>query len=566
MRTTPVPMLSLSRGTAIPLAAAATLRGKMRAPSLLLGITLRATVRAAIFASLALAPAPVLMAQAQTAASLPMAAAVTMLLNADPAATRAHWGISIVDAASGASLYALNDSQFFLPASNAKLFTTSAALALLGPGYTLGTQVLAEGTVDAQGTLHGNLRLVGGADPTLSGRAYPYTGRTERPNPPLGALDALAAQVRAFGIRAVTGSVVADDTLFPDERYGRGWAWDDLQWEYGAPISALPVNDDVRYLTVTPDAAAGQPVTTSWQPDLPGLPTGLTITATTAAPGTKPALGIAHAVNGDGLRVYGTLPAGGAPVHLAMALDDPAMFAAQAFRAALLAADVSVPGGVGVSHRAPDDTAAFGTETHEPVVLHALLAGATSLPAQPAEVASRPVASRQSIPLSDIVTVTNKVSQNLHAELLLRLLGRAEGSDGSSAQGARVVRAFATQAGVLPEDFLLYDGSGLSMDDLVTPRALTTLLRYSTTQSWGAVLRASLPVSGVDGTLAGRFPALRGRLQAKTGTLGQVDTLSGFLTADSGRLLVVSVLANNHPGPGARASLDAIVEAAAHAF
>ena len=163
--------------------------------------------------------------------------------------------------------------------------------------------------------------------------------------------------------------------------------------------------------------------------------------------------------------------------------------------------------------------------------------------------------------------MVNKVSQNLHAELLLRLLGRAEGADGSFAQGARVVRAWATaQAGIPPDDFLLYDGSGLSTKDLVTPRAFTTLLRYGMTQPWGPILRNSLPIAGIDGSLSARLPALRGRVQAKTGTLGEVDALSGFLTANSGRLVVFSILCNDHPGPGARATIDALLTAAAQSF
>ncbi len=494
----------------------------------------------------------------------PMAAVAEALLTTQ-AELRTHWGVSVVDAATGAVLYARRDGELFEPASNAKLFTTAAALALLAPTYTLGTRVTAEGTVDAAGTLHGDLRLTGGADPTLSGRVYPYAGKTERPNPPLAALDTLAAQVLAGGVRSVDGPVIADDTLFPDERYGAGWSWDDLQWEYGAAISALPVNDDVRYLTVAPGAAAGQPVAASWLPEVPGLESGLEITAVTSSAGAMPTLGVARMPGGSILRVYGSLPIGGAPVHLALALDDPARFAGQAFRAALMRAGVSVMGDASVEHRAPSETQSFAAQTHAPVVLRTLPAGSTSL--QSATGAGRIVATRTSPPLSDIVTVTNKVSQNLHAELLLRLLGRAEGADGSSAQGARVVRAFATtQARVLPDDFLLYDGSGLSTKDQVTPRALTTLLRYSVTQSWGALLRSSLPVAGVDGTIAGRSPTLRGRVQAKTGTLGEVDALSGFLTADSGRLLVFSILCNDHPGPGARGVIDALVQAAAQNF
>jgi len=506
--------------------------------------------------------------QTPPASRMAMAAAADALLTT-PAELRTHWGVSIVDAASGTVLYARHDGELFEPASNAKLFTTAAALALLGPAYTMGTRVVAEGTIDAAGTLHGDLRLVGGADPTLSGRVYPYAGKTERPNPPLAALDTLAMQVLASGVRSVDGPVIADDTLFPDERYGAGWGWDDLQWEYGAAISALPVNDNVRYLAVAPGAVAGQPLAASWLPEVPGMGSGLLVTAATSAAGSVPALGIARTPEGGSLRVYGTLPAGGAPVHLAMALDDPARFAGQAFRAALLQAGVTVAGGASVEHRASVETQSFTTQTHAAVVLRTLPAGSASLqPAAGSAAGSRRiVAARSSPPLSDIVIVTAKVSQNLHAELLLRLLGRAEGADGSSAQGARVVRAFATvQAGVLPDDFLLYDGSGLSTKDQVTPRALTTLLRGSMAQPWGTLLRSSLPIAGVDGTLAGRLPALRGRVQAKTGTLGEVDALSGFLTADSGRLLVFSILCNDHPGMGAREVIDALVLAMARNF
>ena len=484
-------------------------------------------------------------------------------LLAQPAAARAHWGISVVDAATGAVLYAKNDTGLFQPASNAKLFTTSAALALLGPTYTMSTRVLAEGTVDAGGTLHGDLRLVGGGDPTISGRVYPYAGKTERPNPPLAALDALAAEVLGSGIKAVDGPILADDTLFPDERYGSGWGWDDLQWEYGAPISALVINDNVRYLTVTAGSAPGQSVTASWLPALPS-PAGDTplITAATTAPTAAAALGVSRMPGSGSLRIYGSLPAAGAPVHLAIALEDPAAFAAEAFRAALITEGVAVSGTGNPVHREPEDTQSFAAESHLPLVLQALPPGSSSLPA--AAAGARVAAARQSATLDQIVIVTNKVSQNLHAELLLRLLGRAEGSDGSAAQGARVVRAFLTaEAGIAPDDFLLYDGSGLSTKDLVTPRAITTLLRYSTTQPWGALYRASLPVAGMDGSLQTRLLTLKGRVQAKTGTLGEVDALSGFLTAASGRLILFSVLVNDYPGPGARAAIDALVAAIA---
>ncbi len=536
---------------------------------------------------------------AATPAASP-SAPIDALLAGQPAATRAHWGISLIDAATGATLYAKNDAQLFEPASNAKLFTTSTALALLGPTYTMNTRVLAEGMVDAGGTLHGSLRLLGGGDPTMSGRVYPYAGRTDRSNPPLTALSDLAGQVLASGIKAVDGGVIADDTLFPDERYGAGWGWDDLQWEYGAPVSALVVNDNVHYLTVTPGASQGAPVTAAWLPDLtaglaPEQATAidsLLVQAVTSAAATAPALGITGVPDVPGrLRLYGTLPAAGAPAHLALSVQSPAHFAGEAFASALNAEGIHVSGGVSIAERPSEDTRSFLKETTDPLTLRALPPGASSLSSGSvafgegkhdsaalsaassststfrAGSLGRLVAVRQSVPLAQIVTVTNKVSQNLHAEILLRLLGLEEGMDGSAAQGARVVRSFLTQdAGVAPEDFVFYDGSGLSTKDLVTPRAITTLLRYSTTQPWGALLRESLPMAGVDGSLQARLPALRGRVQAKTGTLGEVDALSGFLTAASGRTLIFSILCNNYAGIGSRPLVDALVTAAAQSF
>jgi D-alanyl-D-alanine carboxypeptidase/D-alanyl-D-alanine-endopeptidase (penicillin-binding protein 4) len=164
-----------------------------------------------------------------------------------------------------------------------------------------------------------------------------------------------------------------------------------------------------------------------------------------------------------------------------------------------------------------------------------------------------------SVPLAEDITVTNKVSQNLHAELLLRLLGKVHGTDGSFAEGARVVRQFLIGAGVDDGDFFLYDGSGMSPDDRIAPRACTQLLAYASRQPWGAAWRETLPVAGVDGTLAGRFrnSALKGRLWAKTGTSNEGNALSGYLTAASGKTLAFSILVRGRR-PGSEAELQAV--------
>ena len=504
---------------------------------------------------------------------VPLGAAIQQIL-ADPAVARAHWGISVVTL-EGKPVYALNDGQFFEPASNAKLFTTAATLALIPASATWTTNVVTSGNIEANGTLNGDVRLLGAGDPTMSGRSYPWDGKTERPNPPLAALADLADQIVARGVKAIAGDVIGDDSWFVWERYGGSWAWDDLQWDYGAPVSALTVNDNVIYLNVTPapagaakaappagsegDTAPTSPVVVAWNPDVPyyKLENSLTL----GGAGAKP--GIDRTPGSLDIRLYGAVSPNG--LHEALAVEDPAEFAATALRQMLLARGVEVKGAAKAWHRLPVDTEDYRAEVDQTVVLRPLDLSTIA----PPDTGLTVLATHVSPPLGEDVTVTNKVSQNLHAELYQRLLGRLEGQDGSIAQGARVVRQFLVNAGVDPGDFLFYDGSGLSGEDLITPRAATTLLVYAARQPWGNLYRSSLPIGGVDGSLSGRFTGpMKGKVFAKTGTLAEVNALGGYLTAASGRTLVFSVICNDRQPTGdvARNALDAIVAAIAASY
>jgi D-alanyl-D-alanine carboxypeptidase/D-alanyl-D-alanine-endopeptidase (penicillin-binding protein 4) len=492
-----------------------------------------------------------------------MAAEINAIVS-DPAVSRAHWGISVVTA-EGAPVYALNDGQFFEPASNAKLLVTAAALALLPPNTTYTTSADTSGEVDSTGHLHGSVMLLGSGDPTMSGRSYPYVEKTERPNPPLMALRGIADQIAASGIRSIDGDIIGDDAWFPWEPYGSGWAWDDLDWDYGAPISALTVNDNVVYLNVPGN---GQPP--AWNPDAPYY---VLENSLQTVPGTQAANpGIDRPAGSKVVRLFGAVNQNG--LHVGLAIEDPAEYAAIALRQMLLAHGIEVKGGAHAQHRPDIDTEDLRPEVNQPLVLHPLTLSTIEPPAN----GMRVLASHVSVPFEQDIVVTNKVSQNLHAELYLRILGRLEGGDGSIAQGLRVVRTFLTDSGntgpeggpgIDPEDFVFCDGSGLSPQDLVTPRALTRLLTYAARQPWGATYRASLPVGGVDGTLAGRFtePALKGKVFAKTGTLSEVHALSGYLTAASGRSLTFSILCNDRmpTGNAARVAMDKIVAAIAAA-
>ncbi len=469
---------------------------------------------------------------------------------ADPKVSGAHWGISVTTL-DGRPIYSLNDNQYFQPASNNKLFTTATALALLGPEYEAKTYLWASGTVTPGGHLQGSLRLVGAGDPSLSSRIYPYNVAND--NQRLDAMPAaftdFADAVAKSGIGTVNGGIVADDTFFPFQRYGPGWSWDDMLWDYGAPISALMVNDNAIYLTVQPGAQAGDPPQVTW--DLPNHEYTLDTSAlTTSAAGTESDFDVDRQPGGSVIRLYGQIPAGGKPKHLALATERPDANAADLLQQALQSRGIPVEGALRVNQRDNNDASSFRKAVDEPLVFKPRAEALAALqPAFPA--GERLLATHTAPPLIDDITTTNKLSLNQHAELLLRMLGRAYGKDGSFTQGVRVVRQFLLSIGVAPGDFLFHDGSGLSNYDLVMPRATTTLLRYAAKQPWGELYKSSLPIGGADGTLEHRFvhTPLQGKLFAKTGTLSTVHSLSGYMTAASGRTLVFSVMTDTH-APG----------------
>jgi D-alanyl-D-alanine carboxypeptidase/D-alanyl-D-alanine-endopeptidase (penicillin-binding protein 4) len=511
-----------------------------------------------------------------------LATEIESILDA-PAVSHAHWGISVTNE-QGKSIYALNEGQFFAPASNAKLFTTAAAFALLGPGFVSKTYVTQQGTIDAQGHLAGSLRLVGTGDPSISGRTYPYDGKTERPDPPLHVLDELATAVAATGIRQIDGSIIGDDSFFPTDPYGSGWGWDDLQWGYGAPVSALTINDNVLYLNILPGAKLGDAALVSWNPALPTRDASsldqrgdnhftsyafyqLSNTATTAGVGTPSQIGLDRTPGSDEVRLYGSIPLDSNGAHLALAIEHPASFAANSFEAMLAARGVKVSGMAHAEDAEAQDTLAFEDLVREPLRLQPLLASSLPYALKPGETI---IATHTSPPLTVEATVINKVSQNLHAELLLRLLAKSQPglgpglNEASFVQGVRVLRQFLIDAGIPADDFIFYDGSGLSADDLVTPRAVTSLLSYASRQPWGAAYRATLPIGGADGTLSVRFlqSPLRGNIFAKTGTLAEVHSLSGYLIAASGKTLNFSILCNGRrpTSDAERKAIDKIAE------
>lgn len=447
----------------------------------------------------------------------PLVDRVRAALNA-PALAGTRWGLLVADD-TGREIMSIAPDERFVPASNTKIFTVAAAFMAL-PGIDAPTPATAVRLEPRASRTAPDVVLVGSGDGTLADRADCASN----------CLSELADAVARSGVRVV-GDVIGDDRLFPDERWGPGWSWNNLQTRSGTAASALSVNDNEVAFTVTPAAVAGRPPTVAWV-------TGddyyaLRNDAVTVA-GGKTDLGVERLPGGRTVRVYGTMPVGAPLDTQRLGVEDPADFAATRFRRLLEAQGVRVTGQVVARHR--------------PLVMDddPLKRGARPA-ASPAPVP--PLARLDAPSLAADLTRTSKVSQNLHTELLLRRIGLAQGGSGSIADGQAYVRRMLDGAGVARSAYDFSDGSGMSTYNRVSPRAAVRFLRWTMTQPWGAAFRATLPVAGVDGTLSTRFVGtpLAGRLFAKTGTLNGVNALAGFLTTASGRDLTFALYANDRP-------------------
>ncbi len=472
----------------------------------------------------------------------------------DAKVAKGHWGILVADAGTGETLYERNADSYFTPASNTKLFTTGLALAKLGPDYRFRTTLETRGTLDAHGRLHGDLILVGRGDPNLSARKLPYDVAQETDGPPERVLAELVERALAVGIREIEGQVIADDSFFPYERYPVGWAIGDMLWRYGAPISALAVNDNVITLELRPGAQAGEPAWLGVEPWAEFYEIENTVTTGTA--GSKRELRVHREPGSRRIEVSGSLPAGQEPHKLNLAVEEPAEHAAALLKRLLEARGVRVYGEARAQH---GKLPALGVPPELSAVPGGGVAGTESeADATPAVV----LAEHYSISLVEVVRVINKVSQNLHTEMLLRTVAREVTGDGSTESALKLAEEFYREAGIGEKDVALDDGSGLSRQNLVTPRATVTLLRWVAQQPWGDAFRGALPLAGTDGTLEERLRKLppRARIQAKTGTLGNVNALAGYAETAHGAKLVFAVYGNLHNlrGREATSPIDAI--------
>jgi D-alanyl-D-alanine carboxypeptidase/D-alanyl-D-alanine-endopeptidase (penicillin-binding protein 4) len=438
-----------------------------------------------------------------------------------------RFGLVVTDE-NGRELIAIAPDDRFIPASNTKMYSTALAFHRLSgfdqPDTASGTAVHIEPGARGQSDVilegRGDARMSSAADCTVDCLST--------------LADAVAARTRKVR------NVVGDDSIYPDQRWGAGMAWNNIQTRSGTAASALTIDDNELPMLVKP-AAIGEAPKVEIEPyyDIENRAT------TIAAGETK--LSFTREPNGRTVRLTGTIATGTEPEQMRLAVDDPAHFAAWRLKRMLEARGVRVSGTVDVRHRplmpADDPAVRDGAPAAKPPLRQAL-------------------ASLAPAPFIEDLTHTNKVSQNLHAELTLRRVAYAVGS-GSNADGIAAVQAMLTEAGVPRNAYDFSDGSGMSTYNRVAPRGMTVFLRWIAAQPWGATWRTTLPIAGVDGTLSKRFKgtALEGKLFAKTGTLNASSALSGYMVAKSGKTLSFSIFANDMPqGVSATGTMDAALE------
>jgi len=442
--------------------------------------------------------------------------------------------VLIANRDTGEPLFSLNPDHFFAPASNAKIFTTSLALATLGPNYRFRTTLESKGALGTDGRLAGDLILVGRGDPDLSNRKFPYDRDEETEGPVDKILSEMADAALAKGLKEIDGDLVADDGYFPFDPYPAGWNVGDLFFRFGAPVSAIAFNDNSASVYMRSGASLTDAPAITTEPA--GAADTFGVELTTVAANDKSGFAVVRQPGTDFLLLRGTISPGHPTMRIDIAMPDPARTAAAELKMLLEARGVHITGSARAQHSSPPRSTASGDPILIPIDPATNPANATVL------------AEHLSQPLIEIVRVTNKVSQNLHAELLLRTVGREKLGVGSTAAGLKVERDFLRAAGVADGDVALSDGSGLARDDLVTPRAAVALLEYAGKQPWGPAFVSTLPVAGIDGTLENRMKNsdAAGLVQAKTGAADHVRGLSGYATTRADEHLVFSIFVNNN--------------------
>ena len=424
-------------------------------------------------------------------------------LLADSIFTATKCGVKIVSLNTNEVIYDRDSKMLMRPASNMKLVTTAAALSLLGKSFQLKTELYSDTTV-TDGIIHGNIYIKGYGDPDFNSAQ----------------LADFLSTLKVRGVSRIEGNLVGDAGYFDDEHWGSGWMWDDEPSGFAAYNSALSINRNCVEATVTSSNTVGDTALVVIEPSTHYV--SLLNTATTAADTAPLTLEISRKFKErlNVITVKGQIPRGSKPQKEAVSVWNPDQYFLTLVSEELRRQNITLDGKL-LSDTIP--SAAILLARH-----------------------------RQ--PIDSMVVFLNKMSDNLSAENTLKIIGAAcFGVPGTTEHGITAVKRTLNAFGIDTTKVLMVDGSGVSHYNLLTPEILTTLLRgmYSRKDLFD-IFYSSLPIAGIDGLLANRMkgtPA-QNNLHAKTGTLGGVSSLSGYVATADGEMLAFSIMMQNYIGSG----------------
>lgn len=442
----------------------------------------------------------------------------------EPDFKNAFWGVCVEDARTGKCLFSLNAEKNFTPASNLKLYTTAAALLLLGPDFRYETKIYYQGKIDPDGILQGDLIIKGSGDPSISERYRKDTSLDK-------ILTEWVTAVQQAGIKQINGDIIGDDDCFDDQEIEGTWENDDLPFWYATGSSGLAIADNCYTYEVRPAREIGARASIKIFPESDYI-TIINDVLTTGS-GERGSVEVWREPNTNLVKVYGTVSATATePIRHFASVHNGTLYTLHLFADRLKQAGIELTGHL----RDIDD----------------IPAKATRLQPQQWEL----IHTHISPPLSELIKIVNKPSQNFYADMLLKTLGYKFKGTGSFESGRQVVAEFLNSIGMpAVAEIDMKDGSGLSRRNIVQPRQTTYLLRHLFSHPYGTYFYDSLPIAGVDGTLRNRMknsPA-EGNVRAKTGFINRVRCLSGYVKTASGRMLVFSMMANQYTVPTRRA-------------
>jgi serine-type D-Ala-D-Ala carboxypeptidase/endopeptidase (penicillin-binding protein 4) len=436
----------------------------------------------------------------------------------DDALRNASWAFEVVEAKTGRVIISHNSHLSLTPASTQKLLTTATALMMLGSDYRFSTELIARGIIDHNGVLHGDLIIKGSGDPSFGSSQMADSLSLQN------VFNKYLLDLRSKGISKITGSIIADDSVFDRELVPRKWLWEDIGNYYGAGSSGLTVNENMYTVFFRAGQGIGDAATViETQPTVPGMV--LINEVKTAASGTGDQVYILGAPYSNTRLLTGTVPAGSNRFPVRGSMHDPPAFVAAAFNEFLKINKIETSG----------KTLTIAQEVKIPELVFA-----------PTQV----ISTWLSPPIRDIASRTNLSSNNTYAESLLKTLGLQHSGQGSFKAGIEAIYSFWDNNKVDIRGMRLHDGSGLSPSNRITVRQLTSILAFCSNNLVYDNLKSGLPVAGVSGSLQNHFlnTASQGILTAKSGFLSNVRSYAGYTTLKDGTLVAFALIVNDYHG------------------